>query len=332
MVWGFEWARARCQRAESDTVQPAPQFEPELGEASRDWRQGDVFRDAKTFVFDAAWNPRPVDTTHGAVIVSQSCDAALPNRPRIQIAPVVQLKDDNDIREAASGKRPQYVAIPRLGIDFFADLDGITTVLKTALLSSERVAGIETDQEVREFAFSVARRFGRFAYPDEVVECLQPLTRTLQSKARKEQSPLGRLLTQVHSLRMECEDWTMTPYELTLIVVMEPDAIPFPEDVDEVPASLNQLSSNGLTDQVNQLVQYLRDDGRNPTERYFGWQYLADAWALQCETIADSNDLSSFVGSVTAELVSVDGFPLSRYLASDSLDLDYLSDSRKPSQ
>ena len=329
-MWGFEWARARCQRAESDTVQPAPQFEPELGEASRDWRQGDVFRDAKTFVFDTAWNPRPVDTTHGAVIVSQSCDAALPNRPRIQIAPVVQLKDDNDIREAASGKRPQYVAIPRLGIDFFADLDGITTVLKTALLGSERVAGIETDQEVREFAFSVARRFGRFAYPDEVVECLQPLTRTLQSKARKEQSPLGQLLTQVHSLRMECENWTITPYELTLIVVMEPNTIPFPEDVDRRPSQPKSTIQQRFNRSDNRLVKYLRDDGRSPTERYFGWQYLADAWALQCETVAESNDLSRSVGSVTAELVSVDEFPLSRYLASESLDLDYLSDSRKP--
>ena len=329
-MWGFGWARARCSRAESEADQPALQSVPELGEACRDWRQGDVFRDARTFVFDAAWSPRPVETTHGAVVVSQSCDAALPNRQRIQIAPVVQLENSNDIREATSGKRPQYVAIPRLGPDFFADLDGITTVLKTALLRSERIAGIGTDQEVREFAFSVARRFGRFAYPDEVVECLQPLTRTLQSKARKEQSPLGQLLTHVHSLRVQCENWTTTPYSLTLIAVMEPNTIPFPEDVAERPSGLNQPSGNGLTGQISDYVNYLSDDGRSPTERYFGWQYLADAWALQCEAVAESNDLSRSVGSVTAELVSVDEFPLSRYLASESLDLDYLSDSRKP--
>jgi hypothetical protein len=329
-VWGFGWARARCPRAESESNQPALQSVPELGEACRDWRQGDVFRDAKTFVFDASWSPRPVETTHGAVVVSQSCDAALPNRHRIQITPVVRLENSNDIREATSGKRPQYVAIPRLGPDFFADLDGITTVLKTALLRSERIAGVGTDQEVREFAFSVARRFGRFAYPDEVVDCLQPLTRTLQSKARREQSPLGQLLTQVHSLRVQCENWTTMPYELTLIAVMEPNTIPFPEDVAERPSDLNQPSDNGLTDQLSDYVNYLSDNGRSPTERYFGWQYLADAWVLQCEAVAKSNDLSRFVGSVTAELVSVDEFPLSRYLASESLDLDYLSDSRKP--
>lgn len=329
-MWGFGWVRERCQRADSDADQPAQQAGLELGDACRDWRQGDVFRDAKTFVFDAAWSPRPVETTYGAVVVSQSCDAALPNRQRIQIAPVVRIEDPKDVREAASGKRPQYVAIPRLGPDFFADLDCITTVLKTVLLGSEHVAGVETDQEVREFAFSVARKFGRFAYPDEVVECLQPLTRTLQSKARKEQSPLGQLLTQVHSLRVQCEDWTVMPYELTLIVVMEPDVIPFPEDVDAPPSDLNRPSDNGLTAQINSYVQYLRDGERSPTERYFGWQYIADAWALQCEAAAHSNPLSRFVGSVTAELVSVDEFPLSRYLASESLDLDYLSDSRKP--
>jgi hypothetical protein len=45
---------------------------------------------------------------------------------------------------------------------------------------------------------------------------------------------------------------------------------------------------------------------------------------------AAANGLTGFVGSVTAELAAVDDFPLSRYLDTESLDLDYLSDSRKP--
>jgi hypothetical protein len=177
---------------------------------------------------------------------------------RRQIAPVVRLDDVNDLREAAAGKRPQYVAVPRLGSDFFADLDGITTVAKTALLACERVAGVETDQEVREFAFAVSRRFGRFAYPDEVVvKCLNPLTKALQSKARKEQSPLGRVLTGVHSLRVQCDDWTQAPYELTLIVILEPGVVPSdPDDVGDPPNDLNAPIGKSLATQINTYANF----------------------------------------------------------------------------
>ena len=268
---------------------------------------------------------------HGAVVVSQTCDACLPHRERIQIAPVVRLEHDNDVSEAAAGKRPQYVAIPRLGSDFFADLDGITTILKVALLSCERVTGVETDKEIREFAFSVARRFGRFAYPDDVDKCLKPLTKALQSKARKEQSPLGQVLTKVHSLRVQCDDWAKTPYELTIIVILEPDM--FPSDVEDIgdrPHNLARPRGTNLTQQISTYVTYLNDDGHNPTERYFAWQYLAEAWALQCQETAAHHGLTNIVGSVTPDVTAVDEFPLSRYLTSESLDLDYLSDSRKP--
>lgn len=310
---------------------PDSQPKPELGDSCRDWRQGDVFLGAKTFVFDDAWEPHQVETEHGAVVVSQSCDASLPTRERIQIAPVVRLEDANDAREAAAGKRPQYVAVPRLGSDFFADLDGITTVAKTALLACKRVAGVETDQDVREFAFSVSRRFGRFAYPDEVVECLKPLTKALQSKARKEQSPLGRVLIGVHSFRVHCEDWAQTPCELTLIVILEPGLVPSdPDDIGECPNELISQAEEKLTAQINVYANYLSGAGRSTTERYYAWQYLAEAWAKQCEETAAANGLTGFVGSVTAELATVDEFPLSRYLDSESLDLDYLSDSRKP--
>jgi hypothetical protein len=241
------------------------------------------------------------------------------------------LENLDDVKEATAGKRPQYVAVPQLGSDFFVDLDGITTVSKAALLSCQRVRGVETDREIREFAFSVARRFGRFAYPDEVVECLKPLTKALQSKARKEQSPIGKALTKVHSFRVHCEDWATSPYELTLIIIMEPDVVPSdPEDIDEPPDDLVAPSGKNLGDQIATYADYLGQEGRSPTERYFAWQYLSEAWARQCEETAASKGLTGFVGSVTAELAAVDDFPLSRYLTTESLDLDYLSDSRKP--
>ncbi|WP_133051028.1 hypothetical protein [Mycobacteroides abscessus] len=243
---------------------------------------------------------------------------------------MVRLEDEDDLREALSGRRTQFLALPRIGREFFADLDGITTVMKTALLSSGRVRGVETDQEIREFAFSIARRFGRFAYPDSVVDCFKPLTEALRSKARKENSPLGKVLADVHSFRVQCDDWSMEPYALTLIVILEPAAVTSDlDDIGDCPEELTRLGSKAIADRISAYATYLSGGNRNQTERYFGWQLLADAWALRCEETATERSITGVVSSVTAQLTSTDEFPMSQYLATESLDLDYLSDSRK---
>lgn|GEM_PF-1983007 len=303
---------------------------PQLGDACKDWRQGDVFRDGKTFVFDHRWNPELIGATYGAVIISQSCDASLPGRAQVQVAPVVRLENEGEKREALSGKRTQYLALPQIGEEFFADLDGITTVMKTALLSSDRAPGVKTDKEIREFAFSLARRFGRFAYPDEVVECFKPLTEALRSKARKENTPLGKVLADVHSFRVQCDDWSTEAYALTLIAILEPGTVTSDFDaIGDCPEALTRLGEKAIGDRISAYASYLNSDGRSPTERYFGWQLLVEAWAQRCEETVAVRGLKGIISSVTAQLTSTDEFPMSQYLTTESLDLDYLSDSRK---
>lgn len=327
-MWGIGRILSLFGSTEGDANQnPAP----ELGTSCRDWRQGDVFRNAKAFVFDHNWIPQMIQETDSVVLVSQSCDASLPHRERIQIAPLVHLKAADDVREAASGLRTRYVAVPRAGKDCYADLDAITTVAKTALVTCERVPGVESDVEVREFAFSVSRRYGRFAYPDQVVECLNPLTDALRAKARKEKSPLGQAVASVHSIRVHCEDWTRTPHQLTLIVILEAEVVPLdPDDVGEPPDDLDAPTDENLKGQINKCAKYLGETSHSQSDRYFAWQYLIEIWARQCEAAAQSKGLTGSVSSVTAQLASVDEFPLSRVLRTESLDLDYLSDSRKP--
>ncbi|MCT7367919.1 hypothetical protein A7R75_02835 [Mycolicibacterium llatzerense] len=193
------------------------------------------------------------------------------------------------------------------------------------------MAGVRSDDEVRQFAFTVARRYGRFAYPDEVVECLEPLTDVLKSKAHKEHSPLGQAVAHLHSIRVHCEDWGTTPYELTLIVIVEPGVVPSdPDDIGPAPSDLKPPSNTNCKTQINAYAQYLSTADRSQDERYYAWQYLAAVWAEQCEEAAAKKHHTEHIGTVTAELVSVDDFPLSRVLRTESLDLDYLSNSRKP--
>ncbi len=272
-------------------------------------------------------------TASGAAVVSQSCDAAQSDRPHIQIAPVVELHG-SVASEATAGRRPQYAPLPELGNGYVADLDVITTVAKTALRDYERTAGVTTDDDVRKFAFAVSRKFGRFAYPDEVVESMRPMKDVLKSKARRPNSPMGKALAQVHSLRVQCEDWSTGPLELTLIVIAEPDVVP--SDLDEIndpPTDLAEPDpAKPLADQANTYAIYLSKNGLTPTQTYYAWQYLSAVWALRCEQTATGLGHGELITSITAELTSVDDFPLARVLRSDSLDLDYLSDSRRPSE
>ncbi|MGV0771781.1 hypothetical protein [Mycobacterium syngnathidarum] len=266
-------------------------------------------------------------------VVSQSCDAAQPDRPHIQIAPVVEL-DGSVASEATAGHRPQYAPLPELGKGYFADLDVMTTVAKTALLDYERRAGVTTDEDVRKFAFAVSRKFGRFAYPDEVVESMRPIKDALKSKARKPNSPMGKALAQIHSLRVQCEDWSMGPLELTLIVIAEPDVVPSAlDEIGDPPTGLAAPDpAKPLAGQANTYATYLSKNDLTPTQTYYVWQYLSAVWALRCEQTATELGHGELIASITAELTSVDDFPLARVLRSDSLDLDYLSDSRRPSE
>ncbi|MEU4455432.1 hypothetical protein AB0F44_29165 [Nocardioides sp. NPDC023903] len=247
---------------------------------------------------------------------------------------MVRLTNRADLAEARHGKRTNLVALPSLGSDSFADLDGLTTVAKTALVSLERVSGVSTDTEVREFSFAVSRRFGRFAYPDEIVKCLAPVRNAILERAHKPNSPLGKAVAHVHSFRIQCEDWSTVPHELTLIVVMEAGILPSDLDSLNRPSDLDSNTSarqaRAIKDRINDCLADLDRTSLNDAARYFAWQQLSELWAQQCEEAATELNYQNTVRSVTAEVVSVDDFPMSRFLATESLDLDHLSDSRGP--
>ncbi|MFF1390883.1 hypothetical protein [Rhodococcus erythropolis] len=295
-----------------------------------DWRQGDVFMGGRVIIFDNSWNPIEIDCAYGVAVISQSCDASLANRLTLQVAPVVKLSGDNE-KFAMAGKRPMYALLPALdGGPLFADLDSVTTVDKRALAELERFAGVETDYDVRRFALSVARKYGRFAYPDDVVRAMRPMTEALVSKVAKPNSPLGYVLADVYSFRIECTDWTAKSWNLTLIIVVNPGTLPL--DVEEIESRLEEvrdrfLDSNlgGLSGQISKIAMLIKESS-DQSERYWAWNCLGEALAEKCMENVKSLDLQETVSSVAHELVSADEFPLSRIDRSEALDLDYLSE------
>jgi hypothetical protein len=294
------------------------------------WRQGDVF------ALDGLWttgddgHPVWVETPHGVAVISQSCDAAQSVRDRIHVVPAVVL-EGAQASEAASGKRISFAALRELGDAHFANLETVTTLPKAALATVTRRPGVIEDEHTRRFAGSVSRKYGRFAFPDDVVHALDPLRDVLRSKARKEQTPLGRILADVYSIRIEAaQGWVRPPFDLVLIVIFEPGVVPafangdFPAE----PAGLrDRVVGHGVdvATRSNQIAQAYHQ-ATAPEDRYWLIVMLAESWAAQCEAAAVRKGVQAVVRSVLPDVVTADEFPLSRVNNSEDLDLDYLSE------
>lgn len=296
------------------------------------WRQGDVFSVAAVVVVAADGVPGNRPCPHGAVVISQSCDAAQPDRPLVQVSPVVRLSGD-DAAQAHAGHRPRYAPLPGAGTDAFADLDIVTTLEKASISELVRTPALTTDAAVRRFAGAVSRKYGRFAFPNDVVRCLRPLEETLQSKAGKPASPIGKVLQQVNMLRVEVAgNWFDAPFDLTIVVVTTADALPFTDPVDDLPDPPDGLrdklwpTTKTAAQAAATISTFLADGSPTDAERYWAWQWLAEAWAQRCVDQRDKLGLHAAVGSVGGEVVTVQEYSLDRVGRSEMLDLDYLSE------
>ncbi|MCA0331461.1 MAG: hypothetical protein LCI03_16360 [Actinobacteria bacterium] len=201
----------------------------------------------------------------------------------------------------------------------------IVTIDKSRLAGVPRQRGVIDDVDVRRFAASAARRFGRYPFPDEVVECLEPMRKALASKAQKPNSPLGKVLIDVYSLRVEVAgNWSDPQRELTLIVVLRAGALPLTDDPPPEPAGLRTTVSAGGVINTTKVADRLLSS-EDDAVRYWCWVLLADAWAAECQLRATEKGLTDHVRSVSFEVLGADEFTLDRVDRSEALDLDYLS-------
>lgn len=295
------------------------------------WRQGDHFDYQLGLAIDGKGEVRTDRYELGVVLISQSCDVVLKHRQHVQIAPVVVL-DEKDAAVARLNRRPQYLPLSHLADEKFADLDRITTVDKNALTGAKRTPSPTDDDLVRRFSNGVGRKFARFAFPDEVDQSLKPLQSLVQSKAPKEQSPLGLVLADLAELRVRSSNgWIGPSYEVVLIFVTQPDALP--EFATEIfPAVPDALMDEVFDDEmrvtisVNEVAQRLVSSDISTDEKYWLWEALGTAAAQLCADEAAKLGYGEVVLSVTHEISAADQFPLTLVRKSETLDLDHLSD------
>lgn len=300
-------------------------------EECQHWRQADVVCGIKTLpVIDDDGSVGLVACEYGVAILSQSCDASQRNRETVQLAKVVTL-EGTVASEARLGRRPRYAPLPGLGDSFFADLDVVATATKGSLVPKQRKTGVREDEHVNRFAGTAARKVGRFAFPDAVVEAFRPLQDDLFEKSKKTSSPMNRVIGDVRAFRVRVtDDWASEPHDLNVHAILAPGAIPsFVDDAyPEQPKGMrnNLLGGKDIADRVPQIAASLVKPGTDEATRYWAWQMLAEAWGERCMAAARRAGVDAKIASVTVELYVYDEYTLDLVDSTERLDLDYLSE------
>jgi hypothetical protein len=298
---------------------------PELSTFFMGVRQGHVFTlpNGSSSVFSRL----PGGTTH-AVVASQTCDVVLPHRPTVILAPLVGL--DGDMAHlAALREAPQYVHLPLISSNQFADLGRLQAYDKADVFGLPYRPGVDIsdDMEVRAFALAIGRWFSRFAVPDDVVPWLNPLVSIIREKYRKPNSALGHVLKNIVEVRIEAEKWSTRPLDLTLHVIVAASTIPT-LDFDKLdPASMAKAYREGKLRRPSELAELL-DTAETSHAKATFWPLFAESLARHCTPRQGelTPEVSSAVRSIVALLSEDDEFSLSRLRKSERLDVDYLSE------
>lgn len=301
------------------------------------WRQGDCFKLDAIWHVAATGDPELLEVPYGVVLISQSCDASQPGRSHVQVAPARMSRNAGELAEAKSGKRVSLVPLAGLPEGCLVDLEIIGTVHKAVLANVDRVPSPAEPIHERRFRDAVARKFGRFAFPDAINLAVGPVKSALRSKARKENTPLGKVLAGVRSVRVEAvgpSGWDGPEYQLTLHVIFEPGVLPPFMDDDEPfvePTGLRArvAEPDGSLAGRSAAIAQAIIGSLEPAERQWLWNYMGECWASECESSARGAGVADAIGEIAFELVTIDEFSLARFVNSEDLDLDDLSDPRR---
>ncbi|MEV6430093.1 hypothetical protein [Nocardia sp. NPDC051463] len=295
-----------------------------------EFRQGDVLVDLTqlSVLTDHDWES--IATPCGVALISQTCDVVQKTRTYVQVARVVKIDGDRS-GLARKGKMPRYAHLPAIDDQTFADLEVVATVAKSAIVGRPMKRGIGNDEQVRDFSEAVARKFGRFAFPDEVVPWINKLENAAYKSAGKQGSAMGRVLDDILELRIEVGNgWDEAPYELTLLIVVKSGIIPVygDDELPDLPGALQNWLHTGTNGcRTPQQIAERLSATTDPVEKYFLWDSFAEALADSC-TPSESTDLSIrnavLGGALTAEALSADDLSYARYRRTERVDVDHL--------
>lgn len=210
-----------------DDVQPDP-----IDTAMAKWRQGDcvvgrehwfVYRTLNSSAQTAELQEKEVA---GQVVLTQTCDVVRSShkRPYVTAAPLVPVSQ-NEMLQIERGQRPRYAFVGGVsGQRFVADLDRIMTVEKSVVTKWDRIPGCRTDDEIRAFANALARKYARFAFPNDFTSLVKRLQTRLLEKHDKSNDE-GEALRALREIRIRAApSWDADEIELTFWFIRDEES------------------------------------------------------------------------------------------------------------
>jgi len=296
----------------------------EADDQVRSFRQGDVITFRRVVVLDIPTEDGKVAALQqlepeATVVVTQTCDLvrSIAERPTIQVAPLIRIKDEQRAAPYREGASPRYVWLPRLGPDAFIDLDVVSTISKRLLVSHDRNPGVGGDDEARRFRLAIARKFGRPALPDDVAPATKRLRARIGQKWDKPGSAEGSLMQSLLQVRLAATpSWDADNIHVDLVYIVEAGLLPplGDEPLQPSPGLVAWFGEGRTSTEVAERIVKVTDDA----DLLWLWARLGEAWTDLCEA-------AGVVGSFGSEVVGADEFTVDRYWASAELDIDYLS-------
>ncbi len=237
------------------------------------WRQGDVSLDSGLEFMHLADLSRPhspisiaaaagrgeeaqaegvvpvIEEVEGIVMLTQTCDIVRSClvRPFVEIA-LLAKHNDEIVEQARRLKRPSFAYVPVVAGDgLVADLDRIMTVEKAVVANWTRTPGWTEDWESRDFAYAIARKRSRFAFPDDFVRMADDFRRRLTDKHGR-RSPEGKFLRSLREIRVRARpSWSADYVKLKVWFIRDRD----PDD-----------GTSDWSDQVDRYIKRFDQSGR----------------------------------------------------------------------
>lgn len=195
--------------------------------AVENWQQGDYtlsIRRIFWLTYDDTSGIKPDDDdVVGFAVVTQTCDIL--NRDYVTVCPLVELSE-KDMTNVVSGSTPAFAVLQNPPTNrTVVDLGRMMTLHKSLLPHLDRQLGFTDENERTWFAQALARKHGRFAFPDAFNDTvLKPLRERILDSRSKRDSPHGKAYRSIRSARTAAyPNWNAEEVTVTFFFVLEPE-------------------------------------------------------------------------------------------------------------
>lgn len=308
--------------------------ESQLEQLSR-WRQGDIAAlKQQVWLANGTLPTTPVSkeraptgklvamhesAANGHAVLTQTCDLVPRpgrDRPFVAVAPLIRL-DENQTAQAARGRLTRFAHVPTYQDGAFcADLDRITTIETGVLLLCHRLSSLDTDQQRLAFSRAVARKFDRFAFPDDLAASIKKWRDHVIDKHGRQHSPEGELYRSAVDVLVSADpSWDAERIQATVTALFPAGALP-PVDPEAQPEVGEVEAVNKLS--AADVAEKLLNGDIDVRLGAIMCNRLQDEWAQRCEP-------TGVIETVRFQLLGTADLTADEYLAAARLDLEFLS-------